>query len=788
MSDNPYYQRIKEFDPRTRANGLDVEFELDAISAAFDKIPAPREDGQGYDGPIHVGAATAPTHAVQLQQMEAKLGDNTENANRAEESAERAEEARDIAIEKARQSGEARDEALEAAATVTNIHREQLEKALGVNARVYPRLTNHNLKVGDVIPAPEDTADGLPITHIVHSGNVYEMSPVASGVVTAIGGNVATIGGNEIDLASLNKLKKFSARAYGLSPDNNGLQNCKALQRLSRAVKRNNGGRVVFEFGTYRVGAQTFAGATGKGYSYKPEDMFRLDGLTGDLYLDFQGCKFEWEDGLYFGAFDPVTGDPVASVAPYFDADKKAHTSWGAVEVNYCNSVYASGCVEVDGRDSTRIIGGEWGDRGYQLADYGLRFVGNKIFHAVGAFYCHNLCLDGAYLAGNVGDECYSKWDGITSLYNARQGISVGGGSNVHLDNVVLGYTGLGALDVGPSPGAGIDIEPEVFPLRGLRVTNFKIFPCVGAGIVGENYNSNEVVFQDGSVANNINTPLYTRISNIAFERVKFYGMIQPCQPGTNTSQDNNGIGNISAYPEFINCEFRNLMPDGSQAFKYPAVMDTVIAKIRNSRIFADIPAGNTKHIILADNSQVDGLDLTITGSVSEQDWALAYFRNHKGFRNFRLINKTETTANPAVAARIEAGGANRGIVHNAYIEKTAGGFENILWGNSFRSSGARAGFTQNVSSDGAQEANNEYPADKRLAISVEGYSSTAFYGTHDFTSKLVDSNPTAGFYRRGHVIWTKNAAAGQFVGRVTTTEGVAGSTAVFKRFGQIEA
>ncbi|EKF9829408.1 hypothetical protein O1D23_000865 [Vibrio cholerae] len=202
MSDNDYYNRTKEFDPRTRANGLDIEFELDAISAAFDKIPAPREDGQGYDGPIHVGEATAPTHAVQLQQMEAKLGDNTENANRAEEAAERAEEARDIAIEKARQSGEARDEALEAAATVTNIHREQLEKALGMNARVYPRLTNQNLKVGDVIPAPEDTADGLPITHVIVDGNAYAMSPVASGFVSELSYSSGTIGGTSVRFSS----------------------------------------------------------------------------------------------------------------------------------------------------------------------------------------------------------------------------------------------------------------------------------------------------------------------------------------------------------------------------------------------------------------------------------------------------------------------------------------------------------------------------------------------------------------------------------------------------------
>ncbi|MFO4711772.1 hypothetical protein V5H05_09500 [Vibrio cholerae] len=225
MSDKDYYKRTKEFDPRTRANGLDVEFEFDAISAAFDKIPAPREDGQGYDGPIHVGEATEPTHAVQLQQMEAQLGDNTENANRAEEAAERAEEARDIAIEKARQSGEARDEALEAAATVTNIHREQLEKALGVNARVFPRLTNQNLKVGDVIPAPEETADGLPITHVIVDGNAYEMSSLVSGLVSSIGINTVTIGGVTIYVRHDSYKDKYEVKSCSALPQlsTNGL-------------------------------------------------------------------------------------------------------------------------------------------------------------------------------------------------------------------------------------------------------------------------------------------------------------------------------------------------------------------------------------------------------------------------------------------------------------------------------------------------------------------------------------------------------------------------------------
>ncbi|HGS4859033.1 TPA: hypothetical protein ACMDP8_000060 [Vibrio cholerae] len=73
-----------------------------------------------------------------------------------------------------------------------------LEKSLGVNARIWPK--DRDLQVGDMIPAPEDTADGLPITHLVVSGNVYAMFPLATGSVTAIGAGSATIDGAVVRL------------------------------------------------------------------------------------------------------------------------------------------------------------------------------------------------------------------------------------------------------------------------------------------------------------------------------------------------------------------------------------------------------------------------------------------------------------------------------------------------------------------------------------------------------------------------------------------------------------
>ncbi|WP_230639239.1 hypothetical protein [Vibrio cholerae] len=75
-----------------------------------------------------------------------------------------------------------------------------LEKSLGVNARIWPK--GRDLQVGDVIPAPEDTADGLPITHVIVDGNAYAMSPVANGLVSDFDAARATIGGVSIGLTN----------------------------------------------------------------------------------------------------------------------------------------------------------------------------------------------------------------------------------------------------------------------------------------------------------------------------------------------------------------------------------------------------------------------------------------------------------------------------------------------------------------------------------------------------------------------------------------------------------
>lgn len=67
---NNYYSRQAAFADRTKAKGGDVRSELDAVSAAFDLLPEPRNDGEGFAASIKVSDATEADHAVTLNQLE----------------------------------------------------------------------------------------------------------------------------------------------------------------------------------------------------------------------------------------------------------------------------------------------------------------------------------------------------------------------------------------------------------------------------------------------------------------------------------------------------------------------------------------------------------------------------------------------------------------------------------------------------------------------------------------------------------------------------------------------
>ena len=78
---NDYFTRSASFAPRTKAKSEDVKSELDAVSAGFDLLPIPLNDGTGFSSPLVVGEAVEQEHAVRLSQItsaESSIGANTQ--------------------------------------------------------------------------------------------------------------------------------------------------------------------------------------------------------------------------------------------------------------------------------------------------------------------------------------------------------------------------------------------------------------------------------------------------------------------------------------------------------------------------------------------------------------------------------------------------------------------------------------------------------------------------------------------------------------------------------------
>lgn len=96
---NQYYQRQASLASRTKAKGDQIKSELDAVSAAFDKLPQPNNDGTGFSVAVKVAEATEPSQAVTKGQLDTLIGSNTQNKEITLASKVATEAARDIALD-----------------------------------------------------------------------------------------------------------------------------------------------------------------------------------------------------------------------------------------------------------------------------------------------------------------------------------------------------------------------------------------------------------------------------------------------------------------------------------------------------------------------------------------------------------------------------------------------------------------------------------------------------------------------------------------------------------------
>ena len=371
-----------------------------------------------------------------------------------------------------------------------------------------------NVKISG-LPAASTPLTGAELVPIVQSGvtsqtTVDDFGAAVSYTPSGTGAVTTTV---QAKLRETVSVKDFGAVGDGVTNDTD------AINAAANYINSIGGGKIIFPAGTYIVGKQTFAGATGLGYSYSPSNILKIQNCTEPVYVEGNGAILKLAAGLHFGSFDPVTGavyNPPSM--PFTNSNYAAHVCWGMIELFNNSNIVEINNLELDGNISNLIIGGTWGDTGRQLAGYGIRAYGNSQVQ-INNVYAHHHALDGIAIGYTGLTETSNIYphtlNNVKSTYNARQGLSWVGGNNLTAINCDFSYTGQAVIST--SPGAGIDIEAESSVCRKGVFINCNAENNAGAACVADSGDSADILFSRCKFVGNNNYAIWPRKPRMTF-------------------------------------------------------------------------------------------------------------------------------------------------------------------------------------------------------------------------------------------------------------------------------
>jgi len=254
----------------------------------------------------------------------------------------------------------------------------------------------------------------------------------------------------------------FGAVGDGVVNDN------AAFVAMSLYVEANDGGNIVLSNKTYLIGGQDKSTDPNT-----PEKMVGRPVIsvsnTKQVIIKGNGATLLVESFNKVGSFDPITGEAYYPGGYFTDHDYK--NSSNNVIILDDNDFTEVENLEIDGRQSTVVLGGIWGDTGYQVGGNGLGIYHSKRTR-VSNVYTHDNVKDGMYIDEDTPDATRGYrsifLSGVNSILNGRQGFSLVGGGNLVAINCRFNESGQGK--VSSSPKSGMDIEGS--PISNLRFIN----------------------------------------------------------------------------------------------------------------------------------------------------------------------------------------------------------------------------------------------------------------------------------------------------------------------------
>lgn len=208
-----------------------------------------------------------------------------------------------------------------------------------------------------------------------------------------------------------------------------------------------------------------------------------------NIQIISNNAKIKFNDGLYYGTFTRNDLSVYEHEMPFYGSIKAYKDVQHLItlgnagtmfNIAYCNRLIMKGNLELDGNRKNHILGGKWGDKGWQIASTGIRAMYMSSLNIDGVeaydFGQDGLYLSTKYSGENVltGDKAsMSQIKNIKSYRNSRQGFSITGGSNINIEDCLAYMNGHPSLEFISSPASNMDIEAERAKIRNLHIRNF---------------------------------------------------------------------------------------------------------------------------------------------------------------------------------------------------------------------------------------------------------------------------------------------------------------------------
>jgi hypothetical protein len=298
-----------------------------------------------------------------------------------------------------------------------------------------------------------------------------------------------------------------------------------AFAAMSASVNARGGGVIVLRPTTYIVGKQGRGIGRDRRYGIAPAPIMDFVGCRLPLTIRGNGARLRSAGGLRYGTFDPATGRPIRKRMPNYRVGDLAAPYRSMIRAERCSGGIDIGDVELDGNSAALLIGGQFGDIGWQIAGSGLELVDNSGPERISGVRSHHHPLDGIIIDGLAGRGSASVLSKVVCEYNGRQGCSIVGGRNYAFVDCRFNHTGKAGIST--PPGAGVDIEGEGGKtIRALLFTRCEFSNNSGVGMVADSGDCADARFEACTFIGTTSWAAWPRMPRFRFLSCNFVGPI----------------------------------------------------------------------------------------------------------------------------------------------------------------------------------------------------------------------------------------------------------------------